>query len=309
MAYWNHDDLAVYADHLLAQGDPRGELIALMLRAEDAPDPALATQISAHEQLHAGELRGPSFPRSLQWRRGFVSHVTLDRGQLGTTTVAEALDAILAHPSGALVSGLQIYDASPTAALGRMLDVISRRAPRSLRMIQLLVDAELPSLAAFDRLPHLETLAIERSPGTGGMGYGNVRGPGLGLTPEVMRQIAHAEWPLRRLFLDLGLGRATFSDMRPLFVRSDLKITVLRIGAPSPDRARAGLGTELCRALVASPLAAQLETLELALNLARDDYRVLVQGRHRFGKLRAVVLPSAMQAELMLDPSAREYHG
>jgi hypothetical protein len=207
------------------------------------------------------------------------------------------------------VASVQLYDNSPTATLARTLDVIARRAPRSLRMVQLLVDAELPGLGAFDRLPHLTTLAIERTPGTGGLGYGNLFGPGLGLTPEAMRQIAHAEWPLQRLFLDLGFGRATFADMRPLFVRNDLAITELRITAPIPDRARAGLGAELCRALVASPVAGQLEALELNLELARADYRVLVDGRHRFGRLRRCELPSRKQARLVLDRSARGYYG
>lgn len=298
----------VYADWLQTQGDPRGELIALMLRAEQAPSPQLATQISAHEQRHASELRGTGFAGSLQWRRGFVAQVSIDRGQL-TGPVADALDTILGHPSGALVAGIQIYDSSPTAALGNTLAVIGRRAPRSLRMIQLLVDAELPSLRAFDRLPHLATLAIERTPGAGGLGYSGQLGPGLGLTPEVMREIAHAEWPLTGLFLSLGLGRATFADMRPLFVRDDLALRELRITGPRPDRARAGLAADVCRALVASPLAGQLEALELQLDLARGDYRALVEGRHRFPRLRRVELPDRSQAERLLDRSARGYHG
>lgn len=280
----------VYADWLQTQGDPRGELIALMLRAEEVPTASLATQISAHEQRHANELRGTGFAGSLAWRRGFVSAVSLDRAQLAVP-VADVLDAILAHPSGALVSSLQLYDRSPTSALAKTLDVIGRRAPRSLRRIQLLVDAELPPLDAFDRLPHLESLAIERTPESG---------PGLGLTPEALRRISHAEWRLRALCLDLGYGRATFADMRPLFVRDDLAITELRITAPIPDRARAALGSELCRALVASPLAGQLESLMLNLELARADYRVLVAGRHRFARLRRAELPSRKQVELLL---------
>ncbi|MEO8552058.1 MAG: TIGR02996 domain-containing protein [Kofleriaceae bacterium] len=302
----DRESYEVLADWLQTQGDPRGELIALVLRAEQAPSAGLATQISAHEQRHANELRGAGFAGALQWRRGFVSHVSLDRARL-TATVAEVLDAILAHPSGALVDGIQIFDTSPTATLAKTLDVIARRAPRSLRMVQLLVDAELPSLSAFDRLPHLATLAIERAPGTGGLGYGNLFGPGLGLTPEAMRQIAHAEWPLHRLVLDLGYGRATFADMRPLFVRDDLAITELRINAPIPDRARDALGTDLCRALVASPLAGQLEAIELNLELSSANYRALVEGRHRFARLRRLALPSRKQTERVLDRSARGY--
>jgi hypothetical protein len=109
------------------------------------------------------------------------------------------------------------------------------------------------------------------------------------------------------LFLDLGFGRAAFADMRPLFVRDDLAITELRISAPIPDRAREGLGADVCRALVASPLAGQLEALELNLELSRADYRMLVDGRRRFARLRRVELPNRKQAELVLDRSARGY--
>ncbi|MEO8840737.1 MAG: TIGR02996 domain-containing protein, partial [Kofleriaceae bacterium] len=46
----------VYADWLQTQGDPRGELILLMLRAEDQPNARLAAQISAFQQRHVHEL-------------------------------------------------------------------------------------------------------------------------------------------------------------------------------------------------------------------------------------------------------------
>lgn len=65
----------VYADWLQAQGDPRGELIALQHGAEARPD--LAAAAEAHLKAHRRHLLGPiarlSTDRTLlRWSRGFV---------------------------------------------------------------------------------------------------------------------------------------------------------------------------------------------------------------------------------------------
>ncbi len=88
----------VYADWLQSNGHARGELIALMLRAEGKPSTKLATEISAFEQRHSSTLRGPvPFGGDLTWRRGFIQSVRLDRSQ-GDGPLSQVLDAVLSHP-------------------------------------------------------------------------------------------------------------------------------------------------------------------------------------------------------------------
>ena len=53
-----------------------------------------------------------------------------------------------------------------------------------------------------------------------------------------------------------------------------------------------GPATALMRALIESPFARRLEKLWLGGELDRADYKVLVEHRARFSKLRDVQLPS-----------------
>ena len=64
------------------------------------------------------------------------------------------------------------------------------------------------------------------------------------------------------------------------------------------------LPTLLVRALVASPLAAQLEQLRLAMDLSRADYRMLIRNNGRFLRLREVELPNERKAKRMVERSA-----
>lgn len=77
----------VWADELLARGDPRGELIAVQCRLEtttgEAREGLLRRQaelVQAHGERWVGRL--PSLVTKWSWRRGFVDHVEMTLEQL-----------------------------------------------------------------------------------------------------------------------------------------------------------------------------------------------------------------------------------
>ncbi|MDQ3364746.1 MAG: TIGR02996 domain-containing protein, partial [Myxococcota bacterium] len=85
----------VYADHLLEQGDPRGELVQLQCQLEqlpwDAParrtlDERIADLLAVHETAWTRDVRVLGFREHLHQvsvRRGFVEKVTLGASDAG----------------------------------------------------------------------------------------------------------------------------------------------------------------------------------------------------------------------------------
>ncbi|HWO20288.1 MAG TPA: hypothetical protein VNO30_16075 [Kofleriaceae bacterium] len=134
LACWNVDDLAVYADHLLAEGDPRGELIALDLR----PDLA-----------------------SAEWR---ARRQAVLRGWLGSELAARAADLV----SHGFVHALDDGKGAAGALAGPLLDSPAGAFVRSFttRGPATRVRASLQRLAARPR-PHLTRLRIAVRSGAG----------------------------------------------------------------------------------------------------------------------------------------------
>jgi len=95
VACWNVDDLAVYADHLLADGDPRGELIALDLH----PD-RVAPEWGARRQAALRAWLGGDLAARAQGlvRHGFVHALDDGKGAAGALT-----GPLLDSPAGAFV--------------------------------------------------------------------------------------------------------------------------------------------------------------------------------------------------------------
>jgi hypothetical protein len=94
IAFWNPDDLAVYADHLLDEGDPRGELIALDLH----PDPTNAEWVARRRAVTTKWLGNELGIRAY----GVISHGfihELDDGKGLSTLTAPLLDS----PAGGFV--------------------------------------------------------------------------------------------------------------------------------------------------------------------------------------------------------------
>jgi len=133
--------LLVYADWLLARGDPRGELISLHDALRDERDPlrvkALRDAEAALRQRHRDRLLPPALGQHpghrLRWASGFIRALELDLpGQLGD---AELLRQVLEHPSLRYLTELQL-------SLGHMpsepvLGTLVQVAPPALRTLRL----------------------------------------------------------------------------------------------------------------------------------------------------------------------------
>jgi len=118
------DDPAPYAilgDWLQEQDHPRGELIALQLRAES--EPSLQAAVDAYLKGHTAELLGPLLIHRLTheganreaftWRRGFIHHARLSYDEYAEHRPI-TLTAILEgrSPFKLLVAASQAYRAA-----------------------------------------------------------------------------------------------------------------------------------------------------------------------------------------------------
>src|SRR5688572_10002673 len=110
----NPDDDApylVYADYLIAQGDPRGELIVMQHDADEANGSrktTLSRAANAHLDNHAAHFLGPlhafvNGTYKLVWRYGYVRRLELQWNNSGYWPHAkhafDELTAVLRHPS------------------------------------------------------------------------------------------------------------------------------------------------------------------------------------------------------------------
>ncbi len=95
LACWNVDDLAVYADHLLAEGDPRGELIALDLQPDETSGEWRARRQAVLRAWLGGDLAARAHAVV---RHGFVHALDDGKGAAGALT-----GPLLDSPAGAYV--------------------------------------------------------------------------------------------------------------------------------------------------------------------------------------------------------------
>jgi len=152
----NPDDDApylVYADWLMAQGDPRGELIVMQHDADEAEGKrktALRKAAAAHFEAHAATFLGPlqAFTNGTYkavWRYGYVRRLELqwnDNGRWPHTKQAfDELTAVLRHPSYEFIIELQLgpisdryYDEQFQETIDLLADL---RRPAALRTLDL----------------------------------------------------------------------------------------------------------------------------------------------------------------------------
>ncbi len=151
------DDAAylVYADWLIGQGDPRGELIVTQHDADEAEGArrtALRRSAKALLDKHAAYFLGPlatpsaTHDSKLVWRYGYVRKLELqwhrtaskrstDRGAF------DLIESVLLHPSFQFVIELQlgcIYDKYGDMELQAVIDMLaSMRRPTAVRTLDL----------------------------------------------------------------------------------------------------------------------------------------------------------------------------
>jgi len=282
---------AVYGDWLQKQGEPRGELIALMLALEgkltEERKTAVRAQIRRLLLLHARALYGAmaahvayvhDYENQLYaWRYGFVHRIAAR----GLRPIADALH----HPSGRFVAELVATDVDRA-----LLDGIVALAPPSLRSLELSTKGTLELTALLAVLPQLRRISVwaddvvlERA-ASDLLERAELRP--MRMSVECAHAIATARWPaLQRLELRIRGGTGSVDALGALVKRTDLpRLTHLRV----KDCPFAG---ELALGIAAGPLAAQLVVLDLTNGNVDDAVALrLARMRDRFPMLRELHL-------------------
>ena len=142
------DDVAsylVYADWLIARGDPRGELITLQHGMRSQKDPAKFMTFKKQEEAlrnqhlrsWLGDIAGPSLHRlKIEWRWGFIERIRID-GPENPSEVAldELVEAVLACPLARVVRRLEICGKA-----GDVADAVPETPPATLAKLTLHLD-------------------------------------------------------------------------------------------------------------------------------------------------------------------------
>jgi uncharacterized protein (TIGR02996 family) len=291
----DRDAYSVLADWLQDR-HPRGELIALQLRAETEPDlqPAVARYLDTHAGVLLGSLArfrttrdGRERP-ALVWRRGFIDRLVLahdaDLSDTDPTTSVEVLELALAHPSARLVRAVDV-GVNGVATEGTLEDVVEALAghpPPHLRDV-LLGDFDrdqceiswfhIGNIAQVWTIPTLRRLVVH--------------GADFDLGTIVHAQLEHLEIQTGNLSIANALalagatlpalrhldiwygdpnygGDATPAEVMPLLRREDLPALV-HLGLKN-----ASFSDQICPLLADSKLCRQLRSLDLSLGTLSD---------------------------------------
>ncbi|MEJ7601535.1 MAG: TIGR02996 domain-containing protein [Kofleriaceae bacterium] len=301
---------AVYADWLQEQGDPRGELIAVQLAREDAPDdPALLAReselLAQHEDDWLGGVTSDNWPfgrTRVKWRRGFVSEAEVLTGY-ESVEAAISLAELLQRPVGRFVRALE---------LGAAIAYNGRAETDDISLFELLRDHPLPTLrrlrvTCFDddiswthvgdvsianpSLCNLEQLTLE----VGRFTLGKIELPALqhltlvtgGLRAHVLASIASARWPaLEQLDVFLGTadygGDCTPRDVVPILAGENLpRVTRLAL-------CNGTFGDELVERVLLADILPRLIHLDLSKGtMGIDGGRLIARNLRRFTHLES----------------------
>jgi hypothetical protein len=160
------DNLAVYADYLQAQGDPRGELIALDLRQAQAPDAEIAAAIAKRVESLAGK-EHRRLHQSV-FRFGFIEELRLNDAWHGVPS--EVLASVIASPLGPYIRAIRLsggtiflkYALAAVASVPRYewLERLAIRQDTFAKMPKSPIATRAVTAAIIAATPRLETLEI-----------------------------------------------------------------------------------------------------------------------------------------------------
>jgi uncharacterized protein (TIGR02996 family) len=307
------DAYSVYGDWLHEQGDPRGELIALMLANKGKAAQALLEKhaayflgpLAAHVHCYDDWPRRSDRREAFRWKYGFIHGARLAHDYYANSefkgSLREVLELLLAHPSGKFLTQLIMnYNKDPSEdTLQDLIDVLAKRAPPTLREIEIGDDVSQISWyhvgdlgPLWKGVPNLATLKIH----AGSFSLGNIQAPSLvraefitgGLSKAAAKSIAKASWP-KIEYLDVYYGDdqyggdASIADVRPLLDRKDL--TALRhLGLMNSMFA-----DELADAIGGANVIRGLRELDLSHGIMTDDgARALAATRDKLAHLEVL---------------------
>lgn len=294
------DDSAAYSvlADWLQDRHPRGELIALQLRAETAPElrPAVERYLDAHRDVLLGSLAMYRHTRdgrkrpAFVWRRGFIDRLVLSHDAEALevddpTTCAEILELAMHHPSARLLRAIDV-GINGNATEGSLEDIVEALAhapPASLREVLLgAFDRDQSEISWFHigniapiwTVPTLRRLVVhgaEFELGTiahAELEHLEIQTGNLSVANAV--SLANAQLPMIR-HLDIWYGDpnyggdATIAEAMPLFGRDDLP-ALTHLGLMN-----ATFSDEICARLADAKLSRQLRSLDLSLGTLSDD--------------------------------------
>jgi uncharacterized protein (TIGR02996 family) len=302
----------VYADWLMARGDPRGQLIGLQHALADAKaSEALREEESRLLAEHEATLLGPlaEHATDVRFRLGFARYVRLQRR--GPLPLDEVVRQVLAHPTARLLEDLAIGVTShgdDHPGYGPTLLALAESSSPSLACLRL-GDSHTPLgdvSNVFRIFPRLRTVALS---GTG-LRLSAISPDGLrelvlsnvDTSGAVARAIAAASFPS----LETLVFRRTFSfgpyvdelldALEPPLVP---KLSWLFVRA-----SHLRYGERAVSAVLRAPVLGQLERLDLDLPLCDDDLLELIAAAEALSHLRQLRLRAGndvspeLQAEL-----------
>jgi uncharacterized protein (TIGR02996 family) len=319
------DGYLVYGDWLQAQGDARGELIAVQAALMKSPGDRTLKQreealLKQHGPTWLGPLAGRKATRHL-WRLGCVDALTLDEDYFAKERDRDAgalLQELLVAPAGRFLRRLHVKFWSSARGQGDYSEVVSALAqarPAGLRQL-FLADFTFPDEAEMSwtslgdvsplwpALPRLEKIILQ----AGAMDLGTIVAPALrhfevrtgGLSAAAMASICAARWPLLETlkiwFGDESYGgEGTLASIAAILDGEGLG-ALRHLGIMNCD-----FVDEACAALGTSRIVAQLETLDLSLGtLSREGAERLAEQAAAFKHLRAIEV-----ADNFLDEEAQ----
>jgi uncharacterized protein (TIGR02996 family) len=289
----NDEAWLVLADWLQQQGDPRGELIALDVKGDEAAS-------GRHLELHEAALIGSLEPHldMFQWKRGYIHRARLACSTDLEIDNARVLDRLLRHASGRLLQELVL---APDILLGEqdqligVFELLARHVPplRSLTVgdyplgdYRDVDDYIIGDLSTLWTLPRLQTLVVHGAAIT----TGPIAHPTLAnlelvtteLSSETLHAVAAIGAPkLHRLKL-WCMYPFTTPDLHPFLARDDLGLDHLGLYNTGDTDA-------LCERLVASPLLPKLKTLDLSPGTLTDaGAQMLAKHADAFARLEVL---------------------
>ncbi len=283
----------VYADWLIQQGDPRGELINAQLKHETAAAAAdraaleerLGELHDKHDVEWLGELAAQKQGFSVVWRRGFLDSVTLGDDDSADIDFKDLYAKLRPLPVAQLFRSITFGafqdDDQPTWD-GGVTAMVEHGVPATLRKVVFdrggywdisgtYLNTLEPLYALAPQLEHLEIIL-------GNMELGTIDLPNLkhfevwtgGFTSDNMKAVVAANWPkLETLLLRFGGSEdyganTSVDDVLPLLSSTTIPNVRHLALANSPFL------DELIPHLAKSPLLKQLTTLDLSLGEMTD---------------------------------------
>lgn len=283
----------VYADWLIQQNDPRGELINAQLKREAGADSGLDDKIGGLLEKHAAEWLGPLGGKtskdgfSATWRRGFLDEVTFGNDDSANIVLGQLYQQLRPLPVAQLLRGVTFAafndeDDYQPAWDNAVTAMVEFGVPATLKKIVFdrggywdISSTYLNTLEPlYARVPQLEHLEII----IGNMNLGTIDLPNLkhfevytgGFNKDNMKSVLAANWPkLETLLLRFGGnsdygGDCEVDDVLPLLAAKGIPNvrTLALANSPFIDA--------LIPHLATSPLLKQVTSLDLSLGEMTD---------------------------------------